>query len=118
MHLACMDVHAQACMICLPEPPNKDQVFHTWRKFYAELREKVNPSDITAHMYSKGLISSSERDDADNKMHCDVDRMDKLLPAVERAINIDKNNFYIFLDVLDKVPKHKHLVQTIRVYRL
>ena len=97
--------------LCLPGPSNEEQAF---RRYYAQLREKVNPSDIAAHLYSEGLISRNERDDADNKMHSDGVRMDKLLPAVERAIEIDKKNFYTFLDILDLVPKYKCLVQSMR----
>ena len=67
-----------------------------------------------AHLYAKGLISSSERDDAVYKMHSEGDRMDWLLLAVEKAIRIDKMNFYTFLDILDKVSKYKYLVHNIR----
>ena len=81
---------------------------------YAVLRDQVNPSDIAAHLYAKDLISRSERADADNKMHSDGDRMDRLLPAVERAIEIDKKNFYTFLDILEGVSKYKCLVESMR----
>ena len=97
--------------LCLPGPSKEELAL---RRYYAELRDQVNPSDIAAHLYSKGLISRSERDDAGNKMHSDVDRMDKLLPAVERAIEIDKKTFNTFMDILDRVPKYKCLVQSMR----
>ena len=60
------------------------------RRYYAELRQKVNPSDIAAHLYAEGLISDYNKDDAGNKMCSEGDRMDRLLPAVERATRIDK----------------------------
>ena len=97
--------------LCLPGPSKEEQAL---TKYYAELREKVNPSDIAAHLYAKGLISRNERADANNKMHSEGDRMDRLLPAVERAIEIDNKNFYTFLDILDGDPKYKRLVQSMR----
>ena len=83
--------------MCLPGP---SIVKLALRMNYAELRQKVNPSDIVAHlyMYAEGLISDYDRDDAGTNMHREGDRMDRLLPAVE-PIRIDKSNFYIFLDI-------------------
>ena len=97
--------------LCLPGPSIEEQ---TLRRYYGELRDQVNPSDIAPDLYSEGLISLSEKDDAANKMHSEGDRMDKLLPAVERAIEIDRKNFYTFMDILDRVPKYKCLVQSMR----
>ena len=85
-----------------------------FKKYYGELRDQVYPSDIAAHLYAKGLISDNERDDACNVVHSEGHRMDRLLPAVERAIRIDKKNFYIFMDILDRVPKYKCLVQSMK----
>ena len=95
----------------LPGPSIEEQALRT---HYAQLKKKVNPSDIAADLYSEGLISDNERDDACNKMHIEGDRMDKLLPAVERAIRTDKKNLYTFLGILDGVPKYQCLVQSMR----
>ena len=97
--------------LCLPGPSKEEQVL---RRYYAELRDQVNPSDIAAHLYSKGLISRNERADAGNEVHSEGNRMDKLLSAVERAIEIDKKKFSTFLDILDRVDKYKCLVQSMR----
>ena len=93
-------------------PSSKEE--QALRTHYAELREQVNPSDIAAHLYAKELISRNERADADNKMHSESDRMDRLLTALERAIDIDKKNFYTFMDILGRVSKYKFLVQSVR----
>lgn len=83
--------------------------------YYATLKQQVNPSDVVANLYAKSIISETERADADNKMHSTFDRMDSLLPAVERAIRIDKKNFYTFLEVMETAdPKYKLLVQNMR----
>ena len=101
----------ESAVTVLQGPSKEKQVL---RRYYAELRDQVNPSDIAAHLYAKGLISRNERDDAGNKMHSDGDRMDRLLPAVEQAIEIDKKTFYTFLDILDGVPKYTCLVEGMR----
>ena len=97
--------------LCFLEPSKEEQAF---RRHYAELRDQVNASDIAACLYAKSLISCNQRDDAGNKMHSDGDRMDRLLPAVEQAIKIDKKNIYTFLDILERVSKYKCLVQRMR----
>ena len=53
--------------------------------------------------------TNNEKEDADNKMHSRGDRMDQLLSAVQRAIKIKKENFRIFLDVLENAGEGKYM---------
>ena len=41
-------------------------------------------------------------------------RVNKLLTAVQRAIHGKIDNFHIFLEVLDAIPKYKNLVERMK----
>ena len=82
-------------------------------KYYPKLKEVVNPGDITASLFAKGLLSADEKDSADHMMHTHGDRMTKLLDGVRRAIKGDTKKFYIFLHILGTVPKYEVLVKKI-----
>ena len=58
----------------------------------------------------KGLISKSEIECIDYAMLSPHHKMDILLSAVHRRIIVDRNNFYIFLEVLDGFVEYKPLV--------
>ena len=106
---------SQICMICPLGSRQNTEEGRVFKHYYAELKQQVNPSDVVAHLYAKEVISDSERDDADNKMLSDGDRMSRLLPAVERAIRMDNKKFYTFLDVLEASdPKYKPLVKNMK----
>ena len=78
-------------------------------EFFPDLRDNVDPRDITAALLKNKIISNNEKEDADNKMHSRGDRMDHLLSAVQRAIRMDENKFYVFLDVLEKAGGGKYI---------
>ena len=94
------------------EVPEKD-VAETFRKQYYQLSETLTPDDITAKLYSRGLISDSEKEDIEVAEVPLKRRTAKLLAAVQRAINTEPNNFYTFLKMLNGHPKYKPLVKKI-----
>ena len=109
-------VFLHGCSVLPSAPGTMDTETGVLRMYYPQLRETVNPSDIAAHLYANGLINDNERADADNKMHNEGDRMDRLLPALHDAIGIDEKNFYIFMDILERFDTYKLLVQSMRDY--
>ena len=78
--------------------------------FFAKLKENVNPDDISAHLLARRVITNNEKADVDLQMFTPQVRMDKLLAAVQRAINIDPQNYETFLDILGKEEKYAALV--------
>ena len=74
----------------------------------------VNPDDVTAKMYSEGLISVTERDGINIPGLTMQKRTSTLLEALERAIMCDEIKFIIFLNILEDVNKYKLLVDNIR----
>ena len=96
-----------------PGTMDPDRVFV---KNYAVLRKKVNPRYIAAPLHAKGLISDYERECFDKMMLSRRHGMDRLLSAVCRTISVDRNNFYIFLEVLDGFAEYKPLVQRMISY--
>ena len=94
-------------MVCLPEL-TEEGVFV---KFYDELRRNVHPDDIAAALLARDVITDSEKAEVDLMMYTAPQRMDKLLPAVQRAIRIRSDKFHTFLKVLlDAAPKYEDLV--------
>ena len=91
----------------------KKHVAETFRKKYDLLSETLTPDDITAKLYSRGLISASEKEDIEVAEVPLKRRTAKLLAAVERAIKTEPDNFYTFLKVLNGHLKYKKLVEKI-----
>ena len=82
--------------------------------FFANLQKAVNPDDISAQLYAKHMITDSEKAEIDLLSLTAQVRMNKLLAAVQRAINIDHQNYETFLDILDKERKYSALVKQMR----
>ena len=85
-------------------------MFHS----YSATLRNVNPDDISAHLLANNVISYYEKAEIDNHMFTLQERMDKLLAAVQRAINIDSQNYETFLDILWKEGKYAALVKEMR----
>ena len=83
-------------------------------KYFPQLQQVVNPSDITASLFAKGLLTEDEKESADNTTCTSGVRMNKLLDAVMKAILIDSRNLNDFLDILGAIAKYKPLVDEMR----
>lgn len=82
-------------------------------QFYSKLRENVDPDDISAELFAKGIISRNEKADVDIRMFTPQVRMDKLLAAVQRSIHISPQRFDTFVDILEQ-KKYKDLAAEMR----
>ena len=85
-----------------------------FRRFFEQLRVNVHPDDISTDLFINDVITKSEKSEIDLPQYTQYKRMDKLLEAVQRAINIDPQNYEIFLDILDKEIKYSVLVKKMR----
>ena len=85
-----------------------------YRSMYADFQRQLNPADISADLYSAGLITETELEDVINLMHSDTVRAAAMLKAVGRAINIEPGNFLKFLDILERVDRYKVTAQRAR----
>ena len=94
------------------EVPEKD-VAEIFRIHYNKLSKTLKPDDITAELYSTGLISKAEKDEIEVAGQTQQCKTTKLLDAVQRAINTEPNNFDTFLNLLNRHPKYKPLVKNI-----
>ena len=74
----------------------------------------MNPDDISAHLRARNVITMNEKADVDLQTFTPQVRMDKLLAAVQRAINIDPQNYETFRDILGKEKKYSVLVKEMR----
>ena len=82
--------------------------------FFAKLKENVNPDDISAHLFARGLITSSEKAEIDLLTITPLVRMDKLLVAVHKGIKLDRSNYEKFLEILGKEKKYSTLAKEMR----
>ena len=79
--------------------------------------KKVNMCEISTQLFSAGLISKEEKEEADNsKGPPQEDRSAKLLLVIERIIKDDATNtkFDQFIGILDKVSKYQEVVRKIK----
>ena len=87
-------------------------VIRIYTKFYDKLLESLNPDDITAKLFSRNLITDTEKDEL-NIEKTTRRKNEALLEALKKAFNIDHNNFTTFLNILGEVSKYKPLVDSI-----
>ena len=95
-------------------PP--DSVFderEAFRRMWSSLQSTINPRDISGILYEKEIISRVEREEIDNERETRHTRTTALLQHVERKINMDKNNFWRFVEVL-KSTKYNQLVMQLQ----
>ena len=78
-----------------------------FRSMYADFQRQLNPADISADLYAAGLVTENELEDVNNLMQSDMVRASAMLRAVGRAINTEPKNLFIFLDILERVDRHK-----------
>ena len=83
-------------------------------RFYSKLRENVDPDEISGDLFATHVITKSEKAAVDIQMFTPQARMDKLLAAVQRAININAQNFETFLDVIGKEGRYPDLADEMR----
>lgn len=88
----------------------------TFRNNFADPK-KVNTCEISAQLFSAGLISKEEKDEADNSKGAPLEeRSAKLLLDIETVIIADdtKTKFDEFISVLEKVSKYQEVVKKIK----
>ena len=74
----------------------------------------MDPDEISADLYAQHVITKNEKAEVDLRMYTPQVRMDKLLAAVQRAINIKSQNYETFLDVLGKEGRYPDLADEMR----
>ena len=108
-----MHAHRCFCLDDMTSTGTMDTVA-VFVKYFPELKDVVNPSDITAPLFAKGLLTDDEKYHADNTMHSPGERMNKLLDAVRKAIQSDSTKMKIFIDILGTIAKYNALVDRMR----
>ena len=81
-----------------------------FKAIYADLQSQLNPDDISAELFSAGLLTESEIDEINNFMLPPRQRVSILLRAVRRSIAVDAANFSTFLNILDSIDRYKPIV--------
>ena len=83
----------------------------TFVQYYAELRDNITPGDIYQNLVSKHLLTPSEKAKIIHPARTDLEKMDELLSAVEKAIRANTEYFVKFLEALRAVPQYVELAQ-------
>lgn len=78
----------------------------TVQQYYKDL-EEINADDIIGRLYSKKVISKTERDMAQAPTRLDFERMHIILKAVEGV----PDKFPLFLASLGEIPKYERLAE-------
>ena len=85
-----------------------------FRRMWSSLQSTINPRDISGILYEKEIISRVEREEIDNERETRHTRTTALLQHVERKIIMDKNNFWIFVEVLKGTAKYNQLAMQLQ----
>ena len=94
----------------------KSAEYRSFRDHFADLFESIqNPTTLSARLYSAGLLSSETRKRVCSRTLVDSDKVSELLDATETAIRLDpQNNFYKFVEALEKDSSVQHLCSKLR----
>ena len=110
--LQCMSIYIHVCKQQSFFPPDCVSEHDAFRSMWSLLQSSINPQDISGILYEKKLISKSEREEIDNVRNTRHNRITALLECVERMIRIDKETFWIFLEVLK--PEYNKLAMQLQ----
>ena len=79
---------------------DKSAEYRAVKKCYDKLIRGINPDDLTSALFSEGVISQSEKEDAGNYMFPKGRRTTLLVDAVMSAVDKDRDNFRKFIHIL------------------
>ena len=89
--------------------------YQSFRRHFADLSESIqNPTTLASRLYSAGMLSRERRNNI-SFLQLSVEQAGQLiLDAVEGQIKVDSQNFYKFLDELEKDSPMHHLCNKMR----
>ena len=88
---------------------------HSFKKSFADLYESIqNPTTLAVRLYTADVLSRETRKRICGRALVDSDRVNELLDAMETMIQHDSNNFYKFVDELEKDSSMQHLCSKLR----
>ena len=94
---------------------NFNPAYEAFRKHSADLLTVIQDSKVLAwELYSKGVVSSTVVEFANNMTHERGERTSKLLMAVGSQIKVDPGAFDVFLSVLAKRPSTSDLCRSMK----
>ena len=89
--------------------------YRLFRKHFADLFKSIqNPVPLSVALFSAGLLSSDTRRRIADRALTTEEKISELLNATEAMIKDDPQNFYKFVDVLEKDRPMQHLCDKLR----
>ena len=101
---------------CIPGTSCTSPESLSFRDHYVDLFNGIqNPVPLSARLYSAGLLAKNTRVKI-KEMRLTEDKVAELLDAIETAIGLDSQNFYKFVDELEKEldSRMQHLCDGLR----
>ena len=88
--------------------------YQSFRRHFADLSESIqNPTTLASRLYSADILSRERRNNI-GSLQLSVEQIGQLLDAVEGQIKVDSQNFYKFVDELEKDSPMHHLCDEMR----
>ena len=88
--------------------------YQSFRRHFADLSESIqNPTTLASRLYSADILSRERRNNI-GSLQLSVEQIGQLLDAVEGQIKVDSQNFYKFVDELEKDSPMHHLCDKMR----
>ena len=88
--------------------------YRVFKKYFADLSECIqNPATLAGRLYSADLLSRDTKRTI-YLLERPAQQITELLDAVEGQIRLDPQNFYKFVDVLEKDRPMQHLCDKLR----
>ena len=100
--------------ICLSSQEQMSAEYQSFRRHFADLSESIqNPTTLASRLYSADMLSRERRNNI-GSLQLSVEQIGQLLNAVEGQIKMDSQNFYKFVDELEKDSPMSHLCDRMR----
>ena len=88
--------------------------YQSFRTNFADLSDTIqNPKTLASRLYSADMLSRERRNNIES-LQLPVEQIGQLLDAVEGQIKMDSQNFYKFVDELEKDGSMRHLCDKMR----
>ena len=124
--LSCMSPHKRQSQSLTQQSPANSQAENStdWINPYAELRalqrsnvifaRGVDPENLVRVLYSKGLLTLEERDNATKQTSTVCQRLDEMFKTMERRVRINPQCFKTLLQALSEEPANEDVAKKMK----
>ena len=95
------------CLLLQPSITKESAESTALRKSYGIFKRGIDPANIIVPLFTGGLLTQEERDNATQRMRTEGEKLEEIYKALERRVAVNPGHFHTLLEVLKNEPALK-----------